>query len=156
MGITLQTGMAGLTLLLASAASAQDAAPTAARASEWHTISRSPDRIYLADIGGLTTQDEVATVILARVSRRNPATDFSHTTESYSFRCATNQVRVGEAVEFGPDGVETDRYNDGADWETIPADTLPDYLKSFVCDGQRSTLPAVGSIKAFIEAGRGG
>lgn len=128
----------------------------AASAQEWHPISRNSDRVYLADVGGMGVVDDVTTIMVARVVRRpSSPTDYSYTADQYAYRCATNQVRPGASVEYGEDGSETNRFEDGGDWEAVRPDTLDAYVKQVACDGERANPPVFPSIRAFMEAGRG-
>ncbi len=140
----------------AEALTPQAAAPPAPAGPEWHVFSRSSDRAYLIDLGTVAEANGANTVRVARVSRRNPAGDYSHSVESYTLRCSANQVKLGETVEYDPAGTEADRFDDGADWEEIPPDSVDEYVKMQVCDGQRSAPPSYPSIQAFIDSGRGG
>ncbi len=123
--------------------------------SSWQVFSRSADRAYLADVGTISVIDDVTSISVARVSRRKPPGDFSHSVELYNFRCATNTLRLGETVEYGADGSETHRFDDGADWEPIRPDSVDDFVKGMACDGMRAEGAPHVSIKAFVEAGRG-
>lgn len=127
-----------------------------ASAQEWHSISRNAERVYLADVGGMGVVDDVTTIMVARVARRPASpTDFSYTADEYAYKCATNQVRPGASVEYGEDGAETNRFEDGGEWETVRPDTLDAFVKQVACDGERANPPVFPSIKAFMEAGRG-
>lgn len=155
--------MIALWLVATGSALAQDLPPTqvetaassTAAVPEWHVFSRSSDRAYLVDLGTAALAEGATTVRVARVSRKNAAGDYSHSVESYSLRCATDQVRLGETVEYDATGNEADRFEDGADWENIRADSVDEHVKMQVCEGQRSSPPAYPSIQAFIDAGRG-
>lgn len=152
----------GLAIVLqAGAVQAQDAAvtPTApvAGSEEWHSISRNSDRVYLANVGTMSQIDDVTTILVARVARKPASpTDYSYSADEYAYRCAANQVRPGASVEYGPDGAETDRFEDGGDWEPVRSGTLDEFVKQVVCDGERANPPVFRSIKAFMDAGRGG
>lgn len=125
-------------------------------AQEWHSISRNAERVYLADVGGMGVVDDVTTIMVARVGRRpSSPTDYSYTADEYAYKCATNQVRPGASVEYGEDGTETNRFEDGGDWETVRPDTLDAFVKQVACDGERANPPVFPSIRAFMDAGRG-
>lgn len=127
-----------------------------ASAQEWHSISRNAERVYLADVGGMGVVDGVTTIMVARVSRRPASpTDYSYTADEYAYKCATNQVRPGASVEYGEDGAEANRFEDGGEWETVRPDTLDAFVKQVACDGERANPPVFPSIKAFMDAGRG-
>lgn len=127
-----------------------------ASAQEWHPISRNTERVYLADVAGMGVVDGVTTIMVARVSRRPASpTDYSYTADEYAYKCATNEVRPGASVEYGEDGVETNRFDDGAGWERVRPDTLDAYVKQVACDGERANPPVFPSIRAFMDAGRG-
>ncbi len=159
---------AAVWLAVAGASMAQDApAPSQAdtltpqavapqvAGSEWHIFSRSADRAYLVDLGSVAEAAGAKTAQVARVSRKNPAGDYSHSVEGYSLRCSANQVRLGETIEYDATGGESDRFDDGSDWEDIGTGSVDEYVKLQVCDGQRSSSPTYPSIQAFIDAGRG-
>ena len=125
-------------------------------AQEWHSISRNAERVYLADVGGMGVVDDVTTIMVARVARRpSSPTDYSYTADEYAYKCATNEVRPGASVEYGDDGSETNRFEDGGEWETVRPDTLDAFVKQVACDGERANPPVFPSIKAFMDAGRG-
>lgn len=127
-----------------------------ASAQEWHSISRNAERVYLADVGGMGVVDDITTIMVARVARRpSSPTDYSYTADEYAYKCAANQVRPGASVEYGEDGTETNRFEDGGDWETVRPDTLDAFVKQVACDGERANPPVFPSIKAFMDAGRG-
>jgi len=137
------------------AALAQDTAPPVAPAAteDWTPFSRSGTRAYLADLTSLTTGDPVS-VRLARAPLAALAGDYSYTVDDYQFQCAAEQVRLVATTEYGPDGVQTDRFTEEAAWEDIPANSLDAYLKGVACDGARAEARTWPSIKAFIDAGR--
>jgi len=156
-------GLAMAMAMVSGAVQAQDpaTAPPVSEATappdEWHTISRNADRVYLANLGAMTRSGDVTTILVARVGRKPAApTDYSYTADAYDYRCAANQVRPGASMEYGPDGIETSRFEDGGDWEAVRPDTLDDYVKQVACDGERAVPPVYPSIKAFMDAGRGG
>ena len=138
---------------LAMTTAAQDPAPAPSAREDWTTFSRSGTRAYLADIGGMTSGDTVS-IRLARTPLNREAGDYSHTIDDYQFQCAAGQVRTVASTEYGPDGVQTDRFEDPTAWEDIPANSLDAYLKAVACDGARTTSPTWPSIKAYIDAGR--
>lgn len=141
--------MLGLSLATVSTAGA-------ASAQEWHSISRNAERVYMANVGGMTVVDDVTTIMVARVPRKPAsATDYSYTADEYAYRCAANQVRPGASVEYGEDGSETNRFEDGGDWEAVRPETLDAFVKQVACDGERANPPVFPTIKAFMEAGRG-
>ncbi len=164
-GLTLAALLAGTALAQtppadapAPAAAAPAVAPQPATPVEdWHAFSNNVDRVYLADIGTLARTGDVTTLRVARVSRRPTSpTDLSHTIDEFAFRCAAGQVRAGSTVEYGADGTQADRYDDGGDFEAIREDTLDDFAKPYACDGARGNPPSYPSIRAFMDAGRGG
>lgn len=126
-----------------------------ALAEDWNTISRSPNNAFMVDVDGIVANGEITTVPVATVSRRGDAADYSHSVETYEFKCGAGQWRTTGIVEYGENGIETGRYpEEGGSWEPIRANTLPDYLKQIACDGSRGTPPTWPSIKAFVDGGR--
>lgn len=123
---------------------------------EWQTISRNDERVYLVDVGNMSQIDDVTVIMVARVSRKPAsATNYSYTADEYSYRCRTNEVRPGASIEYGEDGTETNRFEDGGEWESVRPDTLDAFVKQVACDGDRANPPFWPSIRAFMEAGRG-
>ena len=126
-----------------------------AMAENWNTISRSPNNAFMVEVDGIVANGEITTVPLATVPRRGEATDYSHSVETYEFKCASGQWRTVGIVEYGEDGAETDRIpEEGGNWEPVRTNTLPDYLKQVACDGSRADPPTWTSIKAFVDGGR--
>jgi len=151
---TAALALAGL-VLAAGVAAAQDAAPaeTMAAAEDWNPVSRSATRAYLADVASLLPGDSVS-IRLARTPLGTSAGDYSHTIDDFQFQCRTGQVRMVASTEYGPDGAQTDRFEEEAAWEDIPANSLDAYLKSVACDGDRASGKTWPSIRAYIDAGR--
>lgn len=132
---------------------AAGAAPAAAE--EWHTFSRSPNNVFMADVASVVVNGDITTVLVATAPRAGEAGDYAHTIETYELRCADGKWRTAGLVEYGPDGAEMDRYpEDGAAWEDLRPNTSPDYLKQIVCDGSRGQPPIWATVKAFVDAGR--
>lgn len=152
-------------LAAAGAAQAQDAppeaqtetlaAPAAPATADWHPFSRSPTRVYMVDVGGMAVREGVATARIARVPLDAvEAADYSHVAEDFELRCDTGESRTTVTTEYGPDGVQIDQYEDPSPWEAIRENSLDEYLKGVVCDGNRSPPPTWPTIQAFIDAGR--
>lgn len=125
-----------------------------AAAESWHVFSRSANSAYIADVDAIVEEGGVTRVRLAIVPLRGEAGDFSHTVDTYEFRCGSNQWRSPLSVEFGPDGAEAAQYPDDSDWLSARNGTIPGILKEIACDGVRATPPHWPTIRAFIEAGR--
>lgn len=127
---------------------------TPATAETWHAFSRSANAAYMADVDALVTEGDITRITLAIVPLRGEAGDFSHTIDTYEFRCGPRQWRSSVSVEYGPDGVEVDRYPDESDWMSAREGTIPGILKEIACDGVRANPPTWPTVRAFIEAGR--
>lgn len=126
-----------------------------ALAENWNTISRSPNNAFMVEVDGMMVNGEITTVPVATVPRRGEATDYSHTVETYEIKCGARQWRTAGLVEYGEDGAEADRIpEEGAPWEPIRSNTLPDFLKQVACDGMRADPPTWTSIRAFVGGGR--
>lgn len=126
-----------------------------ALAENWNTVSRSPNNAFMAEVDGIVVNGEITTVPVATVSRRGEAGDYSHSVETYEFKCAARQWRTAGIVEYGADGAEADRIpEEGGSWEPVRSNTLPDFLKQVACDGMRADPPSWPSIKAFVDGGR--
>lgn len=130
------------------------AAPAAAES--WNPYARTPNNAFMADVDSITVNGEITSVLVATVARSGDAGDYSHTIETFEFRCGTRSTwRTAGVVEYGPDGAEVGRYpEEGADWEDIRPNTSPDYLEQIVCDGSRAQPPVWPTIKDFVDAGR--
>lgn len=126
-----------------------------ALAQNWNTVSRSPNNAFMAEVDAIVVTGDVTSVSVATVPRRGEATDYSHSVETYEFKCGSSQWRTAGIVEYGEDASEADRIpEEGGSWEPIRSNTLPDFLKQVVCDGMRADPPTWPSIKAFVDGGR--
>lgn len=144
-----------LAALQAAPQTTPQAAPApieAPASSQWQAFSRSATIIYLVDVAQITTDGDQTLIRMARVRRQG--TDQSHSVETVAFRCAANQTRSLETVQYGADGSESDRFSEGGDWETAPDRSLTGDLKKMACDNIRATSPKFDSIRAYIDAGR--
>lgn len=130
-------------------------AATPAAAEAWHPFSRSPNNVFMADVDSIVVNGDITTVHVVTAPRRGPADDYSHSIETYEFQCATSKWRTAGVVEYGPNGVEADRYpEEGGAWEEIRPGTSPEFLNEIVCKGSRAQPPIWTSIKEFVDAGR--
>ena len=126
-----------------------------AAAETWQAFSRSANNAFMADADSIATVDGVTSIKVATVPRAGEPGDFSHSVETYEFRCGASQWRTAGVVEYGPDGTEAGQFpEEGASWEPARANTMPHYLKEIACDGARAVPPHWPSIRAFVEAGR--
>ena len=142
------TGLAVFGAALAGAA-------TPAAAETWHLFSRSVNAAYMADVDSIVVEGDITRIQLAIVPLRGEAGDFSHTVDSYEFRCGPKQWRAPVSVEYGPDAAEAGRYPDDSDWLGARDGTVPAVLREIACDGVRANPPTWPTVRAFIEAGRG-
>lgn len=127
---------------------------TPAAAETWHAFSNSPNSAYLADVDSIVAEGGVTRIQLAIVPLRGEAGDFSHTVDSYEFRCGSSQWRSPVSVEYGADGAELDRYPDDGEWRTARDGTIPGLLKQVACDGVRANPPLWPTVRAYVEGGR--
>lgn len=127
---------------------------TPALAEDWHTYSRTTARAYLADVGSITVVENVTTIRSASVPMALPAGDLSHSETVYQFDCAASKWRTAGASDYEADGTHEDYPEEGAEWEALRPNTIPDFIKQIACDGARSTGATFPSIQAFIAAGR--
>lgn len=126
-----------------------------AAAETWQAFSRSASNAFMADADSITSEGGITSIKVAIVPRAGEAGDRSHSVETYQFRCGANEWRTAGVVEYGPDGSETGQFpEEGAEWEPLRRDTMPNYLKEIACDGARAVPPHWPSIQAFIDAGR--
>lgn len=126
-----------------------------AMAENWNSVTRTANNAFMVDVDAISAVGDVTSAALATVPRNGDAGDYSHSIETYQFRCAARQWRTAGLVDYNPDGTEADRMpEDSASWEPVRANTLPDFLKQVVCDGARGEPPTWISIKAFIDGGR--
>lgn len=129
-------------------------AATPVLAEDWHTYSRTAARAYLADVGSIATADGVTTIRSASVPMTSPAGDLSHSEATYQFECSAGKWRMTMSSDYEADGTHEDYPEEGAEWETIRANTIPEFVKQMACDNSRSSGATFPSIQAFIEAGR--
>ena len=138
------TGLAGLAI------------STPASAETWNPFSRSANSVLMADTDSIVVSGDITSLHMATAALDGEPGDYSHSIETYEFQCAARgKWRTTGVIEYGPDGAELDRYpEEGMEWESPRAGTIPEYLKQIACDGSRSTPPLWPSIKAFVDAGR--
>lgn len=142
------------TLILAAVLATTAATPALAD-QDWHAYSRTTLRAYLADVGSITISEGLTSIRAASVPMTSPAGDLSHSEETYQFDCSRSKWRTAGASDYAADGSEDGNYpEDGAAWEDLHSNTVPDFLKQIACDGSRSSGTTFPSIRAFIEAGR--
>ena len=131
------------------------AAATPATAETWNSYSRSANNVFMADVDSIAANGAVTSIRIAMVPLRGEPGDYSHTVETYEFECGRNRWRPAGSAEHGPDGAEMDSYpEEGAAWEAVRRDTMPEYLKQIACDGARANPPTWPAIRAFVDAGR--
>ncbi|MGZ9113953.1 MAG: surface-adhesin E family protein [Brevundimonas sp.] len=129
------------------------AAPAAAES--WHPFSRSPNNVFMADVDSIAVNGDITTVRVVTAPRRGEPGDYSHSIETYEIKCATGEWRTAGVVEYGPNGVEADRYpEEGAAWEPVRPNTSPEFLNNIACKGSRAQPPVWATIKEFVDAGR--
>ncbi len=133
------------------------AAQTATTGAEhdWHPFSSNAARIYMADVRNIVVEDGVSRVSVAKPPLHGAPGDYSHAVEVVEFRCATKESRSTTEIQYGPDGAETERYDDPTAWESYRPDTRDGYLANLVCGDERSSNN-VPSIKTWVDAGRKG
>ena len=129
---------------------------TQAQAEAWHTYSRSTGNVFMADVDSIVVEGEITRILVATVARTGEPGDYSHTVETFEFQCGSNSKwRTAGMTEFGPEGEEMGRYpEEGSEWESVRANTSPDYLEQIVCDGLRAQPPIWPTVRAFVDAGR--
>ncbi|RZJ05218.1 MAG: hypothetical protein EON89_04770 [Brevundimonas sp.] len=128
----------------------------AAAADSWQVYSRSTSNAFIVEVDGIVVADGISTVKVATVPRAGDAGDYSHSIETYQYRCADAKWRTAGMIDYGPDGVELDTVpEEDAAWESTRPNTAPEFLKTIVCDGNRITT-SFPDIKAFIDGGRTG
>jgi hypothetical protein len=129
-------------------------AQTAPAGEDWNPFSRSTAKVYMADVNGFVTTGDVISVRVAKVSLTGAPGDYSYAVDQIEMRCAAKQSRLVFSIEYGPDGVQTDRFDDPEEWAPYAPETRDAYLSQLVCDGDRASPPTWPSVKAFIDAGR--
>jgi hypothetical protein len=124
-------------------------------AETWNPYSRTAARAYLADSDSIAVVDGVTSIRAASAPMNAAPGDLSHTRETYQFQCEAGTWRTAGLTEYEADGSEGETYpEEGAPWEPVRRNTVPDFLKSIACDGARAEGATWPSIRAFIEAGR--
>ena len=126
-----------------------------ALAETWHPMARSQNNAFVAEVDTVIVDGEITSIQIATVSLKGEAGDYSHTVETFQFRCAAGGWRTAGIVEHGADGAEAGRYpEEGSPWEQTRPGTQPTFIKAIACDGARANPPHWPTIKAFIDAGR--
>ena len=128
-------------------------APAPAAEHDWHPFSSNAMRIYMADMQTVVTEGDVKRVQVAKPPLQGAPGDYSHAVEVVEFRCAAKESRSTTEIQYGPDGKETERYDDPTAWEPYRAESRDGYLANLVCGDERSSIN-VPSIKAWVDAGR--
>ena len=125
---------------------------TPAAAENWHAFSSSANSAYMADVDAITVEGDITRITLAIVALRGESGDFSHTVDTYEFRCGSKEWRSPLSIEYGPDGAEVGRYPDETDWLNARNGTVPEFLRGIACDGVRTVPPHWPTIRAFVES----
>lgn len=125
----------------------------AANGAQWQIISRSSTTVYMIDVNAITQQDGITAARLARVPATGDASDQTHSVSELSFRCAAKQSKSGEEIYYAADGSIEETIPNDYDFEPIPPNSLDDFAKAIVCDGDRASR-SFPTIAAFIAAGR--
>lgn len=126
-----------------------------ASAETWNTVSRGQNSVFMVDVDAIVVNGDITTIPLAAVPRIGQPTNYSHSIETYEFKCADAQWRTAGIVEYADDGAEASRIpEENGSWEATRPNTLPNFLKQLACDGVRAASPTWPSIKAFVEGGR--
>jgi hypothetical protein len=155
----LAIGLAAAGTAMAQTAPAPTPAANAAPAQaapvgeDWNAFSRSTIKVYMTDVNGFVRSGDATRVRVARVALDAPAGDYSYAVDEVEVRCAAKQSRTVSSTEYGPDGVQTDRYEEPEEWAPYTAESRDAYLSQIVCEDARAE-PSWPSIKAFIDAGR--
>ncbi len=136
-----------------AATPAQTAEPAPESAEDWNPFSRSDVKIYLTDVKGFVTTDGVISATVAKVPLTGGASDYGYSADQIEVRCSAKQSRLVYSIEYGANGVQTDRFDEPEEWAVYAPDTRDAYLAQLVCDGDRTTK-SYPSIKAFIDGGR--
>lgn len=130
------------------------AAPVAQTVGQnWNVLSRSSATVYMVDVNAIKQQDGITTVYVARVPAQGDASDKTYSLTEVNLRCNANQSKTGTEIYYGADGSEEERIPNEYEFERIAANSLDSYVKSIVCDNERSAA-TFESIEAFINAGR--
>jgi len=109
----------------------------------------------MADVDSIVENGDVKSVRVVTAPRAGAPGDYSHSIETYEFKCASRNWRTAGMVDYGPDGAEAGAYpEEGAEWETVRPNTAPAFLSDIVCEGSRAQPPIWATIKDFIDAGR--
>jgi len=123
-------------------------------AEDWHTYSRTTARAYLADVDSIATAEGITTIRSASVPMTGEAGDLTHSEATYEFDCAAGKWRMTVTSDFEADGTHEDYPEEGAEWEAVRPNTIPDFIKQMACDRSRSRSTTFPSIQAFVQAGR--
>lgn len=120
---------------------------------DWHPFSSNAMRVYMADVQTIVIDGDVRRVQVAKPPLQGAPGDYSHAVEVVEFRCDAKQSRSTTEIQYGPDGTETERYDDPTAWEPYRPESRDGYLSNLVCGDERSSNN-VPSVKAWVDAGR--
>jgi hypothetical protein len=127
----------------------------------WQAFSASGTTVYLLDLASASTVDGITRVTMARVRKAGDVSDRTHGIEHYWVNCGQRRYRNPLSIEYGSDGTESERYDDGggpgiADgiWDPISPNTNLEFIRALVCEQRRPNSAAFASIADFIAAGR--
>jgi hypothetical protein len=141
--------------LLSLALAAVTLAAGPAAAENWHKFSYSGTTAYLADVDSIGPAGDATGIRVAKVPLAGAAGNYSYSVDQFTIRCNAREVRSVLSIDYGPDGTETERFDDPeSPWDEVVRDSYLDFLKDIACDGVRSTEGSWPSIAAFVDGGR--
>jgi len=142
-------------VLTTPGAPVQAATPATAAEHDWHPFSSNAARIYMADVQTIVVEGDVSRVSVAKPPLQGEPGDYTHAVEVVEFRCSARESRSTTEIQYGPDGAETERYDDATAWEPYRQESRDGFLANLVCGEERSSNN-VPSVKAWVDAGRKG
>ena len=119
----------------------------------WNVVSRSSSTVYMLDINSQSQLGGEISVNLARVPASGGAADKTHSVTIVVLRCSDKHSKSATEIYYAANGSEEERIDNDYEFEPIVRNSLDDYVKSIVCDGDRSAT-TFNSVDAFISAGR--
>ncbi|CAN5234293.1 hypothetical protein BH10PSE2_BH10PSE2_00090 [soil metagenome] len=117
-------------------------------------ISRSSQRIYLAELGRVAHEGDVASVRTARLPVSGAAGDYTLTEVEKQIRCEAKTSRDVAETDFDAGGIAGDRFETGDDFESFSPDSLNAYIAAVACGQAMATGGNWPSLKAYIDDGR--
>lgn len=165
---SIAAGIAGMTVLAAGSAVAQDAprpvlqeeilTPPAmastAEGPQWRAFSRGANSAYLIDPASVRQDGTEIRVRVARVPVASPPGNYSHVIDEFAVRCDADESRLVASTEVDEDGQPVDTYAADEPWTEIRPGSFDEGVQQVGCGEATPVGAPFPTIRAYIDAGR--